>query len=375
MKVENKNIRIRQLAIALYVLINVLFVDKYSARITEWHIVVSCIYVVCTGGSLWLMDRIVQKINKPTLWLGIIASLWLGFGLALQYAIDPMTLQVDRWSAIHNFLDGMLAGIYPYSQQTHLGGYGSPLPVWQLLHLPFYAIGNVGLSILVVLGGLLYTLVKTRGTKQALVVCVLLAISPACWYEIAVRSDLITNIILVAIVVEWLKHKQINLTDHIISIGVMCGLVLSTRLVAVIPLAVAYGYDFIKTGWKKQLVFVLTVASTFAATLLPFILWEGSTLLWFEYNPFVLQTRQGSITVMLLWVTLAIGWTLYTKGEHRLRVISTGLILTTLVVMAFIGKMWTNNAWGELYSSTFDITYLSMALPFYTIAISERNHH
>ena len=374
MRAESKDIRARQLAMALYVLINVLFVDKYSARMTEWHAIVSCIYAICAGGALWLLDRVIEKIQKPILWLGIIAGLWLGVGVAIQYAIDPITLQVDRWSAIHHFLDGMLAGVYPYGQQTHLGGYGSPLPVWQILHLPFYAIGNVGLSILVVLGGLLYTLVKTRGAKQALIVCMLLGAAPACWYEIAVRSDLITNIMLVAILVEWLKYKQIELAKNTISIGVLCGLVLSTRLVAVIPLAVAYGYEFIKMGWKKQIVFVLIVASSFAVTLLPFILWEGSTLLWFEYNPFVLQTRQGSITVMILWAVLAIGWAIYTKGEKRMRVISTGLILTTLVVMAFVGKMWTENAWKELYSSTFDITYLSLALPFYTIAISERKY-
>ena len=63
--------------------------------------------------------------------------------------IDPYSIKVDRWSAIHNFLTCLLAGEYPYAAQTHLGGYGSPFPVWQLFHLPFYLLGNVGLSLIV----------------------------------------------------------------------------------------------------------------------------------------------------------------------------------------------------------------------------------
>jgi hypothetical protein len=34
--------------------------------------------------------------------------------------------------------------------------------------------------------------------------------------------------------------------------------------------------------------------------------------------------------------------------------------------------MWMENAWCDLYTSTFDITYLSLGLPFYALHIAAR---
>ena len=177
---------------------------------------------------------------------------------------------------------------------------------------------------------------------------------------------------LVCLIAEWLTYKQVRLKEHTISIGIMSGLLLSTRLVAVIPLAVLYGYEFLKIGWKKQLIFVGTAILSFGLTIAPFIFWEGSTLLFFEYNPFILQTRQGSLTSLVIWLVMAVGITLYVKDKETARVQATGLVLTLLVVIAFVNKMWTENVWTELYTSTFDITYLSLGLPFYAIVLAQR---
>lgn len=360
------------IAIIIYVLINAIFVDKYGARITEWHMCVSCVYAICAASIVWILPRKINKLRHPSRWLIGTTLLLLGTGIGIQYAIDPMSIQVDRWSAIHNFLQGMIEGEYPYGQQTHLGGYGSPLPVWQILHLPFYAIGNVGLSIIVVLGLLIYTLYITRGRECALIATCMLLISPAVWYEIAVRSDLITNIMVVCVITEWLRYKQVRLEENTVLIALLSALLLSTRLVAVIPLAVMYGYDFLKIGWKKQLLFIGIVAFIFILTILPFIFWQGSTLLFFEYNPFVLQTRQGSMLSLVIWLVIAVGTTIYFKGKESTRVLTTALVLTMLVAIAFVIKMWTENVWGELYTSTFDITYLTLGLPFYIIVATKQ---
>ena len=63
---------------------------------------------------------------------------------------------------------------------------------------------------------------------------------------------------------------------------------------------------------------------------------------------------------------------LYVKGKESARVLTTGLVLTCLVVLAFVCKMWMENAWCDLYTSTFDITYLSLGLPFYALHIAAR---
>jgi hypothetical protein len=69
---------------------------------------------------------------------------------------------------------------------------------------------------------------------------------------------------------------------------------------------------------------------------------------------------------------MAVGITLYVKDKETARVQATGLVLTLLVVIAFVNKMWTENVWTELYTSTFDITYLSLGLPFYAIVLAQR---
>ena len=362
--------KILHIVIVLYAIINAIFVDKYSARIIEWHTILSFVYMLGICALSITLPRIVQKLKHPHYWLLGISISFLGLGIAIQYNVDPLTIQVDRWSAIHNFLEGMLQGIYPYGQQTHLGGYGSPLPVWQLVHLPFYVMGNVGLSIFAVIGLFIYTINKTRGVQVALAATLLLILSPTCWYEIAVRSDLITNILLVTIIVEWLMYYQISLSKRTVSLAILSGLLLSTRLVAVIPLAVIYGYEFLTMGWKKQSIFLGISLLTFGLTLVPFLLWEGSTLFFFEYNPFVLQTRQGSGYSLLIFTAIAVSITLYMKEDRRMRLTITGGLLTCLVTIAFFEKMWAENLWNELFSPTFDITYLSMALPFYLVEIA-----
>lgn len=367
---------ISRIILCLYVFINALFVDKYISRITSHHWLIAIAYMigVCAviWGINWLLNN--KKFSTKCFW-GILIFFPI-IAIGIQYAIDPLSIQVDRWSAIHNFLSGMLQGLYPYGQQTHLGGYGSPFPVWQLLHLPFYIVGNVGLSIIVVTILFLWTLYRLYPKKVAIAASVLLCISPAFWYEVAVRSDLITNIMLSAIIVEWLVHKNIKLNDHWIWIGCIVGLTLSTRFVAVIPICVIYGYEFLQMNWKKQSLFIFIVISIFALTMLPFVFWKGSTLLFFDYNPFVLQTRQGSWFVFLIFSIIAIGGTIWMRGRIAHRWIVTGFLLTSLVTMAFVEKMWQQNLWNGLYTSAFDITYLSIALPFYIeyLSCSMANH-
>ena len=360
----------RHIPLCLYLIINILFVDKYAARITDFHWIVALFYLFGAIFTILFITKHIANSAYNTRWEVGLGIMFLFVGIGIQYALDPYAIQVDRWSAIHNFLATMLQGDYPYGASTHLGGYGSPFPVWQLFHLPFYAIGNVGLSIFVVTIAFIATLHHFYSSKTALIAILLLGISPAFWYEIAVRSDLITNILLVATIAEWLTQKQIKLNQYPILLGVLSGLVLSTRLIAIIPLCVVYGYEFLQIGWKKQLLFILTTIAIFALTFLPFLLWNGSTLLFFEYNPFILQTRQGSGLVLLIFAIIAIGVTLYAKGNHQYRLVITGLLLTLLVVMAFVEKMWQLNLWNGLFSSAFDITYLSTALPFYIAYLS-----
>ena len=364
------NLLINRIVFLLYILINTLFIEKYVSRVTSLHWLFAIVYIVGVVCILWAIRHDSPKCKHPFKWFLALLIIFSCIAGILQLSIDPFTLNVDRWSAIHNFLSGMFCGHYPYGQQTHLGGYGSPFPVWQILHIPFYALGNVGMSIIIVTILFLWTLNRLYSPKVALVAGILLCISPAFWYEIAVRSDLITNMMLSALIAEWLVHKNVKLINNVIGLAILVGLTMSTRLIAVIPLCVLYGYEFLQLSWKKQSLFLLIILGTFTLTMLPFALWQGSTLLFFEYNPFVLQTRQGSFLVLLIFAFGAIVTTIWMHGRMNYRTTITGLLLTCLVAMAFVEKMWKENLWTELFSPTFDITYLSVALPFYILYLS-----
>lgn len=356
------------LPILLYLFINVLFVDKYTLRVTEWHYILDALYVcvacaLMVGLYYWKPRPKTSKILLYSAGLAYSALL-----IALQYKIDPLGLQVDRWSAIHYFLDNVFQGIYPYAAQTHLGGYGSPFPVWQVLHIPFYAIGNVGLSFFAALALFLFVIARSRSAHFALLTLILLMASPAIQYEIVVRSDLFTNFMCVCALCEWLRYKSVRFTDHTLLLAIIAGLCASTRLAAVIPLALLYGYAFLQSGWKKQLLFVLTACGTFVCTFVPFLVWGGNQMLFFKYNPFVLQTRQGSPLVFAIFALVAIAWTVYKKDHLQHFHFAAGGLLTILVMLAF-GYDIVRTGNGDLYSSSYDITYFNMALPFYLYTI------
>ena len=355
--------------IVLYLLINLLFIDKYTMRFTEWHYLCDAIYLLI-GSSIILglsFSKIRERLAKILLWTWYL--LYCIIFIVLQYKIDPFSLQVDRWSAIHNFLSNLFHGVYPYSAQTHLGGYGSPFPIWQILHIPFYLLGNVGLSFFFALTGFLFIIVRCHSARTALITLILVSISPAINYEILVRSDLITNFICVCALCEWLRYKSVQLPNYTYLIAILVGICASTRLAAVIPLALLYGYAFLQLGWKKQLGFIMTLGATFTLIFLPFLLWDGNMLLFFEYNPFVLQTRQGGLVVFILFALIAIGWTIYIKDRLQKFNFYAGGLLTILVVFAFIATLIQTGNYN-IYSSQYDITYFNMALPFYILEIA-----
>jgi len=147
----------RRFIFFLYLAVNVLFVIKYSLRVlsVEWVFLVVLVYIIGVSGLFYLINKL-RKVHDIVLFFTV--SIGIVLLIFAQYSIDPCLLQVDRWSAIHNFLDNLLHGEYPYSARTHLGGYSSPFPVWQLFHFPFYFLGNVGLSIFFIFGLFVYSI-------------------------------------------------------------------------------------------------------------------------------------------------------------------------------------------------------------------------
>lgn len=348
-------------SLILYLTINLLFIVKYTARISCKLSVVAAIgYTVSIFIALFILQRI--SIKKKTILILILSyAILLAIGQSL---IDPCQLKVDRWSAIHNFIYNLFHGIYPYSAQTHLGGYGSPFPVWQFFHFPFYALGNVGLSFFFSLGIFFMSIWKRLTSKQLSCICVLLLLSPAILYECMVRSDLITNFLIVASIINYLYLNSVDVKKHWKKTAFIIGILLSTRLATSIPFFIFIFPFYRKFSGLRQIMFPTYIVCTFIITFIPFMFWNGEMLFFFQYNPFILQTRQGSMAIVLLLIPvftyLALSW----QNDYRLLMHHIALAMIFLVVVTFTYNMYTTDTWNELFQSRYDITYLDMSLPF-----------
>ena len=348
----------------MYGMVNLLYIAKYGARVmpTGWWMSIYIIYIVL----IWLLynyrESILEHLNRKTGFA--LTAVGIAALAALQVQIDPMSLQVDRWSAIHNFLEHLLHGEYPYAAQTHLGGYGSPFPVWQLLHLPFYLLGNVGFSFIACLLLFMDAIRRMYGWLTSVTVFALLLLSPAYIYEVCVRSDLASNFLLSAAVIIYLHQYHVTFSRHWLLLAILCGLMMSTRLSAVIPMAIYYCKDFCRGNIRQQAGFMAITACIFMLTFLPFALWDGKMLLFHEYNPFILQTRQGNLTDLPLLMAAGLGASVWWRGCWDRYLLSVAFCLVTLVGMTFIHNMCTDGSWNQLFSPQYDITYFNMSLPF-----------
>ena len=108
----------------------------------------------------------------------------------------------------------------------------------------------------------------------------------------------------------------------------------------------------------------------FIITFLPFLFWDSNTLLFFKYNPFVLQSRQGSllelIAIGLFSIFLAMKW----RGDFIRFNSYTSYSMLLLVVVTFLHRMIDAGFQDSLFSSSFDITYFNMTMPFLLYSLS-----
>lgn len=355
----------------LFLIINSLFIVKYVPRLgVSIFTVLACVVLYAIISLLLFFVVFRKQFNfKFFKELYILAALGAVILMGiLLYFIDPFAVQVDRWSAIHFFLQNMFQGEYPYAAQTHLGGYGSPFPVWQLFHVPFYLLGDVGLGMIFVFTLLAIALPLFFKSYQTALKCILLfLISPAFWYEAAVRSDMMYNFIICLLILILLYRKNITLEKHTIGLAILCGLMLSTRLSVVIPFVIYLLPEFFQVSWKKKIQFVLIGFFVFALTFLPFLLWGGTQLFLFEYNPFILQTRQGSFLEVVLLFAMLLFFSTRWKGDFSLCLSYIALTIVVFVSVTFFRRIMMIEG---CFFDVNDITYYNMALPFVIVAIA-----
>lgn len=350
------------IAQALFIIVNVLFVAKYSARISDTLALCATLLAVV---SYYVLCRYMQWKALGGRMAFVLCLICFAMMLVLQYGIDPYSLQVDRWSALHFPIQNLLLGVYPYNANTHLGGYASPFPVWQILHVPFYLMGNVGLSFFFAFALFLWSMFKVQGKAKATMAGLLMCSSVAVWYEVAVRSDLLTNMLLLAAMINLVLHRMSREWVDAKCWWMACavGLLASTRMIVLVPLAILLLPYLVRMKWHRQISVVLLTMLVFLLTFAPFALWDWQSFYHFDMNPWALQTRQGNVSDFVVFLPLVICLAFNHKMNPRRYYRNSAFVLAAFVAVTFVHNMYSTENWN-LFSSTFDITYISTCLPF-----------
>ncbi len=364
----NHLLRERNLAavglIFAYLAINSLFIAKYGTRITAfwpWVIPVFFLFVILFFLALKAFDKFISS-RFDLFFFGLaVSGVVLYFILLL--VVDPETLNINRYSAVTTFNSKLIASKFPYGPEPTQNGNISGLPFSHLLQLPFYLIGEIGLYQVLIISCFIVGLRLYYGRSLTGILAVGLLIgSPAVAYEVACRSDVFSNLALIVLYIFALdRFNPFTKTGPAVISGVIGGLLLSTRIVVLLPLAV-YLVGRLRNGNRPKIAMGVGASVITAAVLvIPFYLWDTAAFI--EYNPITTQSSYLPLyaRIIVSLSAIPIGF-LFGKGRVKYPAIAYLLFLTVSLSLFFCLCQYGLNS--AFFGNLFDITYFSMVLPF-----------
>ena len=323
---------------------------------------------------LFVSIPFITKAILPSKYTGtilyIIIAIYCLADIYFLTATDPLKLNVDRWSVITSFWDYFFAGKYPYLAKSHMGNAPGPFPIYFLLALPFYFMHQIGYFSLLGIVLMLFYIFKQRVhvTKKAAIIFMILFSTSIIW-ELTTRSTILVNSCLILFYVWWLLGIKTFNTRNLILTGIVGGLLLSTRGLAILPLIIVYSNLFLKEKkWKEVLIIGSVLTITFALTLLPFAMWDFK--LFVQYNPFTLQEQHflpGIVIVIVLLLCFGLG--LNIKNRFNIYLYS-GLMLFLTIAAYFVSMIITEGSIAFM-NSRIDISYFIFSTPFLFAAMIE----
>lgn len=362
---------IKNTSIFIYILINVLFITRYSSRITHYYYFLSLGYAVTLPVLLYLTSYIQEQFFTKKIFF-VLVILFIAFSITSFAVIPQESLRVDRYEMIRLFWDNFFDGINPYTPRSFGTNIPGPFPFYFYLALPFYAIGEIGYFSL--LGFILFVLLlrkAIRDERDRIVILLALILSPAYSWEIICRSTLFLNSALVLACIFILTSIDINKNKNIIIGAILFGLILSTRsivLIIMFPYLLFIGLHRMEI--KKISLWVIGIGAGFIATFLPIIFFQGFFLI---NNPFAVQNIflpiWLPIIILLLMTVISI------KIKHISDFIFYSMISTVVLVFAyFLVRVMQFSFSIALFKDGADISYIILSLPFVLFGIRQKIH-
>ena len=353
--------------------INSFFVVKYGLRYKPFTFVLFTLVLLLITqlSGLLILFRIFKKSVKfgvVAFW--IIATLFFIVTLIINNSVEGQMLHVDRWSAMQVGIKALLNGEYPYTAIDHLGGRTSNLPALLFLGIPFYMLGDVGYMQSFTFMVFAYTIFKLfKNHTVRLSILFLLISSPCYWYEIYVKSDLVSNFILVLFFVLFgFRYVQQKKNHKPFLLGILTSFVFYTRITAIIPLLLAFFKPFFKWSLRSKMLFVggglLTIS---ILTFVVFIHYPSYNIL-MKKNPFVLQNKQLPFILSLFFILIPCFLAFKITNSYKL-VRYCVILLALPVFTSLFLYMVEFGMWPAIRDSQFDLSYLNIITPFLIICL------
>jgi hypothetical protein len=348
---------------------NVLVVAKYGPRTGVPTVVLTAAYLgmVAVGAFIARRRFVSARRSRSILFWTIVALSAIGCLFVLD-RVPPHSLRVDRWSAMTSFNERLLAGQYPYEARTHLGSRVSGLPMLFALGLPFQWAGDVGYLQVFLLVAFAAVCQRRWGRRYDLVwPFLLLVASPAYAWEVAARSDLASNAMVAVLFLFLCEHWRGHTTSaRMAGIGVLGGLVASTRLVMLVPMVVYFVGYFGPHDRRTAAVAAGVALATFTATLAPFVIWDARLFL--ADNPLAWQIALVPVTVRAAAVAASVVAGLTTDSLGA-KCGAAGLIVFAATLASFSISAATSGVGQTPAGTPFDMSYFGLALPFLAVPL------
>jgi hypothetical protein len=358
--------------LAVFCVINLLFIVKYSSRIS-WlpTLIFSLVYIAFCSMVIPCVRKIPNRfLARRNAFL--IIGLFILASLTALWLLKPETLRVDRWGVITSFLDDLFLGKYPYDAKSNLGNPPGPFPFYYIIALPFYLVNGIGLLTLTALA-VFFAFLNKKSTddRTFFLQTILLAASPAMAWEIMVRSTIFVNFSLVILYAFWLEKSVLSKEPRRVALpGLVGGLLLSTRAIAAIPVVCYLSYALLRkkdvAGYFRM---CAAMAAGFCITFVPLLFWGWDSFI--RQNPIVLQASfvPPVITVCFLFISFSSGFFLKDfNGWLRFCGVLVFLIVATSMILTLFDTGWNR----ALFGSEFDISYFIFCIPFIIASLQDR---
>ncbi|WP_115461976.1 hypothetical protein [Winogradskyella aurantiaca] len=352
----------------IWILVNSLFILKYGPRQsfipTAWLLAgyaVFSAFLFFSIAKLKASSRFLIVIPKWA-YIAVVSIIALAMTVYI-HSTDSLSINVDRWSALEISVECLTQGLYPYTRIDHIGGVSSNLPGLAFLALPFYLLGDVGyLQVATFLLVATYAYRRARNSWHAAILILLFISSPAVLWEIAVKSDFLSNLLLCFLFIDYwmLKNSSQELRRPWL-LGALTAFFLLTRGVTLIPLSILFFVAFWKSTTKAKLKIMASSLISGLLICLPTLLavpdWETLVV----FNPLGRQTNKAPLFLYMLLPLVLLIPRYY--STYRTRLFMSALILFTFPLVALLYRTYDLGWYNAIMNFNFNFSYLNMSLP------------